>query len=93
MICAGEKIELVTRPFNCQTAQPQQAATSTTYYRTADVPAVTPVTTTSHDVTDGSMAAFLRKALRIEGPQLCERTITIKKTGKFDSLKKIQHTK
>jgi len=65
---------------NSQTAQPQQAATSTTYYRTADVPAVTPVTTTSHDVTDGSMAAFLRKALRIEGPQLCERTITIKKT-------------
>ena len=32
------------------------------------------------DVSDGSMAAFLRKALRIEGPSLTERTVTIKKT-------------
>ena len=32
------------------------------------------------DFTDGSMASFLRKALRIEGPQLQNRTITIKKT-------------
>merc|ERR1712243_163451 len=39
-----------------------------------------PTVVGGYDVTDGSMAAFLRKALRMEGPQLQERTITIKKT-------------
>ena len=34
----------------------------------------------NYDLTDGSMASFLRKALRMEGPQLQQRTITIKKT-------------
>ena len=34
----------------------------------------------STDLTDGSMASFLRRALRIEGPQLSQRTTTIKKT-------------
>ena len=34
----------------------------------------------STDFTDGSMASFLKRALRMEGPQLCQRTITIKKT-------------
>ena len=34
----------------------------------------------SNDVTDGSMASFLKRALRMEGPQLCQRTVTIKKT-------------
>ena len=34
----------------------------------------------SNDVTDGSMASFLKRALRMEGPQLCKRTVTIKKT-------------
>ena len=26
------------------------------------------------------MASFLKRALRMEGPQLCQRTVTIKKT-------------
>ena len=34
----------------------------------------------SNDITDGSMASFLKRALRMEGPQLCQRTVTIKKT-------------
>ena len=34
----------------------------------------------STDLTDGGMASFLKRALRLEGPQLCQRTITIKKT-------------
>ena len=34
----------------------------------------------ANDVTDGSMASFLKRALRMEGPQLCKRTVTIKKT-------------
>ena len=34
----------------------------------------------STDLTDGGMASFLKRALRMEGPQLVQRTISIKKT-------------
>lgn len=37
---------------------------------------------TGRDVTDGSMTSFLKRALRMEGPQLIERTVHIKKTAR-----------
>ena len=35
-----------------------------------------------HFQTDGSMTSFLKRALRMEGPQLTQRTIHIKKTAR-----------
>ena len=37
---------------------------------------------TFHFQTDGSMTSFLKRALRMEGPQLTQRTIHIKKTAR-----------
>ena len=65
---------------NSQTAQPQQPPAPTAAAHFQKVVTAADASAASTDVTDGSMAAFLRKALRIEGPQLSERTVTIKKT-------------